>query len=112
MAEQLVHLILAGGVSPHQPLDRAGLVRCVVVDVESGILFPAGVDPVNEPLESAPFLLSIMGPPVLEYRLSSIHGDGAPEVLQSAFYIRKALHVEEHVVRGGRWEERQPTAGL
>ena len=50
-AQYTVYLVLAGRVPPHEALERTRFVRSEVVDVEVGMLRPAGHDRIDERLE-------------------------------------------------------------
>src|SRR5438093_13524250 len=82
--EQVVHLLLACGVLPHEPPECRRFVRRVMVDVQSRVTAPSAPGPIDKPLEGALLPGFVMAPPVVELRAPSVYGHGAEEVLEPA----------------------------
>jgi hypothetical protein len=62
VAEQIVDFVLARVVTGAQPPDGAAFVRCVMIDVQPWVVFPAGERPVDERLECYLFPSPIVSP--------------------------------------------------
>ncbi len=113
LAQEVVHLLLAGAVLAHQPRQRRALVGGVVVDVQAGAPPPALDDPVDEALERRPLAVPVPPPQrVVDDLTGVVPVAVAEQVLEPARGLVEgvALHVEPDVslVRLGQ----QPKAAV
>ena len=98
-AQEIINLAFASRVPAHQPFQRPGFVRCVVVDVQVRILFSALVHEVHKALKDGLFALSVerpvcrAGPGAIFIAI-----DIAEEILKAVLTNERiALDVEENV---------------
>ncbi len=101
-AEQPVNLVLARGVALHQPLESAGLVAAVVVNVHLWIPGVARDNKIDEGLEGCLLAGPVVRPDRVVDRLAADDFDPAEEILEAVVERpRVGLDVEEDVQRRG-----------
>lgn len=105
--KQVVQLVLPRRVLGHQLLQRRGLVRRVVIDMQVGPLLETRAQEVDELLERSLLLGTVQTLERAESQLALVDGREAEQIFEPSFgrEVRIAFHVEEDISRRSRREQ-------